>query len=166
MKIEEGGGSRSGIEKTGVHFMHHKPAEFNALTQSQKTELIEYRAANGSTDPRKSGGGGRGGANKKQRGGGGVNGGGNHGGSVASRQKNQARQKAAAQVAAITEKVVERLAGKDDPADATNGGAKNHIMVLLEKDSSALKTGEVLHQRRLRPRLRSRCRWSRPTRPR
>jgi len=33
--------------KTGVHLRYHKKDEFNALTKEQKTELIEWRKANG-----------------------------------------------------------------------------------------------------------------------
>ena len=93
---------------TGVAFRYYKPAEFNALSRAQKTELIEHRAGKSATSNKSGGhcGGDRGGntTSRKKRGTGGANAN-SGGGTLAARTKNKARQKAAAQVAAIAEKV-------------------------------------------------------------
>ena len=72
--------------------------EFSALSQAQKTELMEHRVTNKPSNSKKSGSNrGVGGPSKKKRGAGGGNkAGGNGGGLVVSKLKNKARQKAAA----------------------------------------------------------------------
>ena len=136
-----GGGSKLGMELTGVRFRYYKPAEFNALSQAQKTELIKHRSSHDTSNSKKLEGN-RGGPPKNKHGAGRVNKSGGGGGSVASKTKNKARQKAASQVAAIAEKVVLRMLGAESTADAVaiNRGATKYIMALLKKELAALRT--------------------------
>ena len=86
-----GGGSKSksGMGLTVVHFRYYKPARFSALSQTQKTKLIQYHASCDTGNSKESGSN-CGGPTKKRRGAGGGNkAGGSDSGSVASKAKNK-----------------------------------------------------------------------------
>ena len=63
-----GGDLKSGVgPKTGVEIRYYKNAEFRALTQPQRDELLELRESRGSGKGKGGGGKGRAGGGKKQR---------------------------------------------------------------------------------------------------